>query len=399
MIDDSLRKRRRILAVTALCVGALLVAYLRCSSTSVPEPEPTAATSATTTNNAVATQAPPAWPNAPPSASASADEPRDKTPSTNRLARAKRALETYLKANRYPPDSRPMSENPDMEKPHWVPRYSLKLKRTDGKPSNVDIVLSQDRRFLVSDEVATLSMKCRVGQDPQPCRIYGAWLKKLVDPAVSGTPGGGQPVAFNDGPEGSKVARVQPSALGFSGYHGLLRVDVAVDVGSESGATGYQLEYTPDAPATFTGVVEETVENGTLYLRAGINVKRAGQYVLYARVDDAKGKTFAFLSINQAFAAGEQKVPFRVFGKLLRDENPQGPWALRDLEGFRLLEDQTPDREQMSAREGVVHVTKSYDPASFSDAEWESADKKRYVDELTNDVKKAEADVDSTKPK
>ncbi len=342
--------------------------------------------------------APPAFPTMLPSSTAAAEEPYDAGPAGQRLARAKLTLETYLKANKYPPDSRPMSEHPDMETPHWVPRYSLKIKRADGKPGMADIILSQDRRFLVADEVATLSMKCRVGDKPQPCRVYGAWLKKLTDPAVSGTPGG-QPVSFNEGPEGSQVAKVQPSALGFSNFHGLLRVDVAVDVGSESGATGYQLEYTPDAPATFTGAIEESLENGTLFLRAGMNVKRAGQYVLYARVDDAKGKTFAFLSVNQEFAAGEQKVPFRLFGKLIHDEKPAGPWSLRDLEGFRLLEDQTPDREIMSAREGVVHTTKTYAPESFSDAEWDSSEKKRYVDELTKDVSKAEGDVEATKPK
>lgn len=386
--------------MTAAVVGALLIAYLRCSPATIPEPEPAAASaSSSAPQNAFVAVPPPAWPTALPTTSAANEEAHDAGPAGLRLARARLTLNTYLQANRYPPDSRPMSENPDMEKPHWVPRYSLKLKRADGKPSRAEIVLSQDRRFVVGDEVATLSMKCRLEQDPKPCRVYGAWLKKLVDPAVSGTPGGGQPVSFSDGPDGSQVAKVQPSALGFSGHHGLLRVDVAVDVGSESGATGYQLEYTPEAPAIFTGAVEESVENGTLFLRAGIDVKRAGKYVLYARVDDAQGKTFAFLSINQQFAAGEQKVPFRLFGKLLRDEKPVGPWSLRDLEGFRLLEDQTPDRELMSTREGVVHVTKKYDPASFSDAEWDSEEKKRYVDELTKDVKKAEAEVDSTKPK
>lgn len=382
--------------IAGIVVVALIVWLAKRPTTTVPEPDPVAKTAPKATPMAWAPGAP--VPIAAPTESASAVEAsHPPTPAEQRLARAQLTLDTYLKSNRYPPDSRAMRDHPDMETPHWVPTVTLKIKRADGQKGVADIILSQDRRFLVGDEVATLSMRCRIGDQPKPCKIMGAWLKKLVDPAVSGTPGG-QPVTFTE-VDGVQTAKVQPATMGFAGYHGLLRVDVAVDVGNESGATGYQLELTPDAPATFTGTIEEAMVDGTLNLFAGVNVKRAGRYVFYARVDDAKGKTFGFLSVNQEFAVGEQKVPYRVFGRLVRDEKPEGPFKLRDLEGFRLIEDQTPDREIIPAREGVVHTTRVYPLESFSEAEWESPEKKRYVDELSKDVTRYQGEVDAEKAK
>jgi len=390
--------RGRTLAIAATVAFVLVVLWLSRSSKTVPEPEPQQPAARVVPPQSTNLPVVAAAPAQAPVAEASSAAPHEPTPAEQRLARAKLTLETYLKSNRLPPDSRPMSEHPDMETPHWVPQVSLKIKRADGKKGVADVILSQDRRFLVGDEVATLSMKCRIGEEAKPCKVYGAWLKKLVDPAVSGTPGG-QPVTFSAGADGAQIAKVQPSTMGFAGFHGLLRVDVALDVGSETGATGYQLELTPDAPATFTGTIEEAMVDGTLNLFAGVNVKRAGRYVFYARVDDAKGRTFAFLSVNQEFAVGEQKVPYRLFGRLVRDEKPEPPYKVRDLEGFRLIEDQTPDREILAAREGVVHVTKSYPIESFSETEWDSPDKKRYVEELQKDLTKFQGEVQAEKTK
>jgi hypothetical protein len=66
---------------------------------------------------------------------------------------------------------------------------------------------------------------------------------------------------------------------------------------------------------------------------------------------------------------------------------------LRDLEGFRLLEDHDPDREQMKGLSGLVHTTKTYPITAFSDAEWTSEERERYLKKFGADVDEAKAKV------
>jgi hypothetical protein len=70
--------------------------------------------------------------------------------------------------------------------------------------------------------------------------------------------------------------------------------------------------------------------------------------------------------------------------------------VLRDVEGFLLKEDTYPDREIVQALVGPVYTTKPHDESEFSDAEWQSDDKKRHVDEFTKDVADATDDLAGT---
>src|SRR5262249_15438423 len=119
-----------------------------------------------------------------------------------------------------------------------------------------------------------------------------------------------------------------------------------------------------------------------------------GRYVIRARADDAEDKQFAFLTWNEEMAAGAREVRLRIFGKLIHDESAKTPFRLRDVEGFLLLPDIYPDREAVSSLEGTVHTTKRYAETDFSTDAWESEEKTRNVNQLTEDVKRANRDVE-----
>jgi hypothetical protein len=116
--------------------------------------------------------------------------------------------------------------------------------------------------------------------------------------------------------------------------------------------------------------------------------------VVSARVDDANGKPFALLGFNDELAAGMQEVRLVLFGKLVRDGAPVFPLALRDVEGFLLIPDRFPYRAMMPRVAGRMHVSGSYPLSGFSDAEWTSEERERYLAELTRDVDQATGEVD-----
>ena len=383
------RGRRRARRASFLAAGALLgVALVALLVSSAPPPAAAAPSGAPEREAAGARQARlaaalSAW-----SRSAAAPEPGPSF-SARRLARAVTTLESYAEATRYPPGSRPMRENPDHDRPHWVPKVTYRLAHADGRVGDARVTIRQDRRYLAGDESATLSLQCANAEGPQPCEIQGAWARTLGSPLFTDAVGGGVVVPFTLESDGWTSATFQPAAQGFAGRFGLIRIGVMLRIGSEEGATGFQLEYTPRAPARFTGTVTESLEHGSLVLRVGTDVYVPGRYVVTARVDDADGNTFALLTFNDVLAEGRQAVPLVLFGKLMRDERPAQPCRLRDVEGFLLLEDTMPDREMMASAEGVVHVMDVHPESELSDTEWQSEERSRHLAKYAEEVERA----------
>jgi len=75
----------------------------------------------------------------------------------------------------------------------------------------------------------------------------------------------------------------------------------------------------------------------------------------------------------------------------VRDSKASQPLKLRDVDGFLLLEDASPDRAFMPRLPGAVHQTKTYAVEQFSDAEWQSEQRERYLREYLNDIDLARA--------
>jgi hypothetical protein len=315
-----------------------------------------------------------------------------------RLERAKRTLDTYVAATRYPPESRPSREQPD-QMDLAEPERTRPLSRDN---TDVQLKLKQDRVFVVGDEAVHFFVSCEDAQHaPRPCQVVsasaheaehmtGGVVSSPVPLAFLDNGGGGDPLAG----DGIYTGKLQPSKQGFPMFSGTLRVDVRVRSGQSEGSAFFDILYTPSPPALFTGQVREVLEGGSLQLYLGIQVRKAGRYVVAGRLDDESGVPFAHVSFNEELKEGLQEVKLTVFGKLVLDEVPTFPLKLRDVEGFLLKESGDPDRELMTSLRGYVHTTAEYAASVFSSAEWDSEERRRYVGELTHDVDEAQHQLD-----
>jgi hypothetical protein len=303
-----------------------------------------------------------------------------------RLERAQLTLAHYRESTRYPPESRPIAHHPDQVQPFAPIRESLPLRFPGSKAAvlGVRILTTQDRVFMSGDETAKISV---TAQDEAgrtlPLLVTRAVAFDLPDPRQAA----GRPQLALDMANGDGVysAQFQPSHTAFADFAGTLRLQLTLSQGGRQGVVNFDVVYEPLVPAEW-GAISDRVAEGSLDFVVGLNVKQAGRFVVNARVDDAKGQPFALVSFNDELSSGVQAARLRVFGKLLRDAAPAMPLKLRDLQGFLLMQDRFPDRAMLARRDGVVHVSGSYSPKSFSDAEWTSEERDRYLAELGKDV-------------
>ena len=74
------------------------------------------------------------------------------------------------------------------------------------------------------------------------------------------------------------------------------------------------------------------------------------------------------------------------------------PLILRDVDGYLLKENADPDRALMPRLEGKVFTSKKHPLTGFSDAEWQSEERTRYLTEFTKDVKLAKSELEAFDP-
>jgi hypothetical protein len=317
-----------------------------------------------------------------------------------RLERAKFSLDTYVQGTRYPPESRPIREHPDQEQ-LAAPERTQPLKRDSA---DVQLKLKQDKVFVAGDEVVHFSVGCE-GQtrQPLPCQVTNGMAREAEHMLGGEAPLAGVPLVFvDDGTQGDVLAgdgivttSFQPSKQGFPLFSGTLRISFQVRSGSAEGGAFFDILYTPSPPARITGKVREAVEQGSLQLYVGLQVRQAGRYVVAGRVDDEAGVPFAYVAFNEELPVGAQEVKLTLFGKLILDEAPTFPLKLRDVEGFLLKERGDPDRELLETRRGYVHTTREYPTTVFSATEWQSEERSRYIDEFTKNVNEAQKELDA----
>jgi hypothetical protein len=87
-----------------------------------------------------------------------------------------------------------------------------------------------------------------------------------------------------------------------------------------------------------------------------------------------------------------------MFGKLMRDQEAALPLTLRDVDGYLLKENTDPDRALLPRLEGKVLTSKNHPLKSFSDAEWQSEERTRYLTEFAKDLKLARSELQAFDP-
>jgi len=306
---------------------------------------------------------------------------------------------SYRNGTKYPTAARPIAEHPDQVYPHRAVQETHAMRKEGGgTDAAIQIQTSQSRIYMAAGEAVVFSV---TATDPEgktlPLFITRAVARGITFRGSREAPQVALPFA-DDGQNGDAAAgdgivsnSFAPGLTGFANFNGTIRTEVKYNVGDRAGVVLFDIIYTPENPATWSGPIREAVEGGSLnfYLKADVRI--AGRYVVTGRVDDAKGKPFALVTFNELLTQGSNDVRLTVFGKLMRDQTPSFPLTLRDVDAYLLKEDADPDRALMPRIDGTAHVSKVYPAKSFSDAEWQSEERSRYLTELGKDVERAKA--------
>lgn len=304
---------------------------------------------------------------------------------------------SYLAASKYPMDSRPAAQNPDQLHPSQ-PVTEMNAMRLEGggNSANVFLQTSQSQVYLAAGEAAAFSLRAVDAQGATvPIVITRALAQGMTYGASRPTQqlvlsfsddgGGADPVAGDNAWAGI----LAPGQTGLAGFHGTIRTEVRYTAGGRQGFALFDVIYTPVLPAAWTGKVREALENGSLNFHLGLDVRQPGRYIVTGRVDDANGKPFAVLTFNEVLGVGVRDVTLTVFGKLLTDERPALPLRLRDVDGYLLRENVDPDRLLLPRREGRVFASRLRTLEGVSNAQWQSEERTRYLDEYAKDRKAA----------
>jgi hypothetical protein len=302
-----------------------------------------------------------------------------------------------------------MAQNPDQVYPNQ-PVSEMNPMRVQGGGSDPNILLqsSQSRVYMAAGEAVAFSLRAVDAQNNVlPLVVTRALARGITYRDTR--PGAPVPVTFvDDGTgadpvagDGAFAAVLAPGQTGLAGFYGTIRTEVRYSVGGRNGVLLFDVIYSPELPATWTGQVREGIDNGSLVFYLKAEVRQPGRYIVTGRVDDARGKPFALATFNDLLGPGPNEVRLTVFGKLMRDQDAALPLTLRDVDGYLLKENVDPDRALMPRLEGNVSVSKSYPLSRFSNAEWQSEERSRYLAEYTRDLKAARselADFDPSQP-
>lgn len=304
---------------------------------------------------------------------------------------------SYRTSSQYPVGSRPMTENPDQNRPN-DPVASTNPMRLDGGGANTGVQLqtSQSRVYMASGESVGFSLRA-VDADGKtlPLVITRALAQGITYAGTRQTPQVSIPFA-DDGTGADRVPNdgafagvLAPAQTGLAGFNGTIRTEVRYSVGGKTGLVQFDVIYTPELPAVWTGAPREAVEEGSLVFHLPLDVRMPGRYIVNGRVDDARGQPVALLTFNEVLGPGPNDIKLTMFGKLLRDQTPAPPLTLRDVDGYLLKENTDPDRALLPRLQGKVLTAASHSPKSYSDEEWQSEERSRYLTEFGKDLREA----------
>ncbi|MBD8543753.1 hypothetical protein IFU00_15825 [Oxalobacteraceae sp. CFBP 8761] len=294
---------------------------------------------------------------------------------------------SYLQHTRYPHASRPAAQHPDQLYPNQPVRESNPM-RIDGGDSDPGVLVqtAQSRVYLAAGETVEFSLRA--------VDAHGAALPLVVTRALVQGMGatGSRPAprvtpAFSQDDDGHWRATFAPQAGALAGFHGTIRSEVRFSVNGRAGVVLFDVIYSHELPAIWTGVPREAIGPDALEFTLPLDVRLAGRYVVSGRIDDALGRPFALASFNELLGQGMQSVALRVHGKLLHDADPAPPLplVLRDVEGYLLRENADPDRLLLARREGPVLVSRTLSLAGVPDHVWQSEERSRYLAEYAKD--------------
>jgi hypothetical protein len=320
--------------------------------------------------------APPALPSSAPAVQAPRP-PRD-------LAALPEPIRRFLESTTYPPTSGRLTRaHEDLLFPNRRHERFRPIPDTigDDPDQQVTWLLTADRWAYVGPETVHAWLEVRRGGRPAPVEIVAA---SAVREGRAGPVG--DRVALDFAPDGDRLAADLPLHL-FADHHGSIGLSVRF-----AWAPGREHEdmlrifSTPSdhVPGRFAGL-RDSLRDGGLRVGVEVDIDQAGFYRFDANVYGADGEPLAFATFKGDLAPGAQTVPLDVYGKVLRDAGVPGPYTFGEVRGYRFLDGQFPDREEIAPLPARA-TTAAYPLEAFTDTPHVSAHELHMVELMRDDL-------------
>ncbi len=317
---------------------------------------------------------------------------------------AKRAaMVEHAKAlNRFPPDSQPLvATQLDLIQPYSRYEVPVPLPLRPGEYPDPDdqtapyLQFTGPRYLLTGDTplVATLEVFKRRPQEGQlperlPVEIVKAELLEFGQPDYQLI----ETVPMNDhGRDGDPVADDHVASVvveldslpDMDDYNGMLMLKVEFRIPNVDHTLAAQLDFmmTAAPPAVFTGNVKERLVPQGLELSVELDVRERGYFFTQILLFDATDKPIGYAMSRNTWEVGKREAVFLFFGLLFHDAQAVAPYVARTFTGGRLPEESEPFKIEIPPYQGEYR-TKTYKLSDFSDAEWESPDKDKLIQQL-----------------
>jgi len=318
----------------------------------------------------------------------------------------KQLLERYLAANRFPPDvirlNREMTDvlTPNRFQATTVP-YFDKKDLSKGAPDPEQTVygrfVADKYAYLEKDEiVVALSIwKGQTRIDAVSTTVTPVTVQKRMPDGTSTVVGtftlSETAPATPDGPR--FVGKFSPAAAGLTGFNGYLRFSVSFSPRfMDPQQTELTVLYTSERPASFTGTFSDELRAGSVEVRVGVDVKKAGKYsiegLLYAKGAPGKeDEPIALATFVGPLEIGMPDVALTYYGLVFHDAKVPGPYVLKAVRGY--LHEHSGDGHGPDIPEWTgTYLTKPYSLTDLTSAEWTSPQKQATVQAYKDQIAK-----------
>ncbi|EPG65142.1 hypothetical protein [Leptospira wolffii] len=319
-------------------------------------------------------------------------------------------LKDYLEWSEYPPISRPLTRyNEDLLNPYFIPLAPIPMvdKPQDTKPNGYSCKLQPLQWAAIGvREPIHITLECfdsRYEKAPLDVRNVRLW-KEFDGVKYTALP----PDGNDKGLDGDAKAKDNVYTFEWRPTYkdwGDMFFEVEFVYGKEKkqGKLLSSFFSSPYQPAEWSGYFLDLPKEGSLTVKAGVNVFKAGSYHLEANlVNASNGEPIAWATFDGKLNGGRQEVDFLFYGKLIKESGFEGPYALTQLRGYRvnlavdpdwfgqgeegmrkILAAKTtePDKELLAPHK-ENYTTKSYDLNNFSSKAWEAPEKDQKVKQL-----------------
>jgi hypothetical protein len=296
------------------------------------------------------------------------------------------AVQRYLEATVYPPDSGRLEEGAlDLLEPN---RRWEDFRRVPGAPGvdpDLHFLWTCDRVYYLSDQVVEARFEARRGDAP----LAVASLEAFAQPeGRAGPEGEALPLRFRR--EGDAWLAELELARELERHHGPVALTARYGLpGAPVREETIRIFVTPadGVPARFTGAFADRVGQGGLEIEVGVQVDEPGFYRVDANLHAAGGAPLGWAVFKGELAAGAGALRLVFFGKALHDAGQPGPYTLRGLRGYLFRDAAFPDRLHMRDYPGSW-TTRPWELSDFSPDEWDGEHRRHMVELMLEDERR-----------